>query len=198
MTVFNFRAVVAITLFFAALAIAAPTLEARGFINVTPIVSAINTVTQTINNVLLLVIKINSGVGAEAGDIVNVLASVLNAVISMSTIVLAALIQKIIGVAAEDVAKINTAVHTLLTAVTSLVQQIASPTVKALIQADQNAVNLIKTSVGGLVQVLSATLSSLVYIVGTASTTVSADVDAVKTLLDGLQTYVNALKAIKV
>jgi len=197
MGLFNFRGVVAITLFFAVLACAAPAIQQRAtFVDVGPLISAINNLTSLVSRLLNVVDNINQGAGAKIDDLLLALSALLNATLTMALIAATALISKLLGIATDDLARLNDAVHTLLIAVTNLVTRITTPTFAALIQADQNTLNLLKTTITGLITVLTAALSSVVSLVGTTSGTIQADVDAAKTLLQGLGSFINSLRSI--
>jgi len=195
MGLFNIRTIFAITLLFALIAIAKAAIEQRatGPLNVAPIVAAIQKVTLTISQVLDVLDAINLGLGGTLVDLINALGNLANSVLALSVAIAVAIGQKAIGIVTSDLALLTTAVDGLVAAVKTLVTKITTNTVTSVLQADQNALALIKTVLGGLVIVLQASISALVTIVGVTSGTLNDDAVSLRILLGGLSSFLYGL-----
>jgi len=195
MGLFNIRTIFAITLLFALIAIAKAAIEQRatGPLNVAPIVAAIQKVTLTISQVLDVLDAINLGLGGTLVDLINALGNLANSVLALSVAIAVAIGQKAIGIVTSDLALLTTAVDGLVAAVKTLVTKITTNTVTSVLQADQNALALIKTVLGGLVIVLQASITALVTIVGVTSGTLNDDAVSLRVLLGGLSSFLYGL-----
>jgi len=190
MGLLSFRSIVAIALFFAVVALAAPLIEERAAtVDVTPVVGAINKVTQSVTKVLDIVNKINTGAGTKAVEVITSLGNTINDVTALIGAIAVAAIKKAVGVATEDVDKIKAALASLLEVTRKLALGLVNPALTAVVKAEGDSVILLKTVVGGLVVVLNAALSSLTSLLGTTAGTVDDDVQALKSLLNNLKDY---------